>query len=711
MSIGAFPFDGEDSRSLVEIDDWEGRTVCDIIGPLPDVEKHIILVAHRGELIDDWSYIVDSADVPLFINIVPKSRNILAIAGLVAVAVIAPAAAGAILGPGASTFALSAVTGAISLIGNAIVTKLTAPDPPGFSSQQGSRGYTQDAQRFGIRSTQNRQAERRTPVLCVMGKFRVVPYLATKPYVYAIDSSTMGYRGLYDFGIGPLEFEAGSHKFGDTLVSTFENAAVRTHDGDPAQSSGIDAFPYVHEQEQVDYQLTKENGFGVFRYPKNTREVVLLIAFSGLFQVNDQGDKVNRTVTFTVGKNDSPGTGFSTVTAVRTTAKTTSLHLVEVRVPISQRTSAGEVRIRRDTNDTDNSRIRDVATLRYVDSIKDVAPVAVKGRALAYIQIEADRNLNNVVSTYSAVVTRKIPTWTKASGWGSRVGGAPASNPGWLIADLMRGPGLFHPLEDDSVDAGALKEFADYCTTRGYSFNAVFNTSAGLWDRMNAVAAAGRATITLVDGTKYGVVIDRKKTVPVDLITPRDAIRMTAGREFDRVPHAFRATFADSTNSYMESEIIVYAPKFDGTTDIHDASTATDIRAINLTPAGVTTAAEAHKYLRYLLAVKVLRPEAFRVVQDIKSLRLQRGDPVDLQYDTILVGLGSARLREVKVDNGRITQMSLDETIELNVTGQSKYSARFQTLAGDEVTVGIRRNDERTVAQESISASVQGSYV
>ena len=702
VSVGSLPFDSLDNRKVIYVEDAIGKTVADIIGPVPPAEKHDVLAVQNGELIEDWSLEIQDTSTPLYVEIVPKNREILSIVGIIAVAVFAPAVAGLIATKG--TFLYSAIVGAVSLLGNAIVGALFGAEPPG-----GSAGFSQDAQRFGIRSTQNRLATRRSPVLCVMGTHRVTPYFATAPYVYVVNSSTMGFRGLYDFGIGPLDFQAGSHKFGSDPVSDFSNAVVTVHNGSLTAASSIAAYPDVHDQQQVDIELAKSAGWVTIPYPAGVNQVDLLIVFNGLFSLSSQGAKEDATVEFEI----QAKVGSGAWTAVRQpsyTAKVTSQYFASESITFAT-TDAGQIRIRRTTDDTDSSRIRDIGTLRYVDHVRKVRPVQAQGRALVFIQIHADRNLNNVVSSYNAVVTRRIPTWTKASGWGARTGGATASNPAWLVADLMRGPGLHTPLSDDRVDAAGLADFASYCTTRGYRFDGVWTDVQGLWDRMNAIAAAGRASITQIDGTKYGVLVDRKKTVPIDLITPKDTIRFRASKQFDPCPHGFRASFNDRDNDYMESEIVVYAPDYSATGSERDKTRATDIRAVNLAPAGVTTAAEAHKYLQYLLAVKILRPESFEVVQDIKNLRLQRGDYVDMMYDTVLVGLGSSRLAKTKVSSGRITQISLDEFIDLNVTGQSSYSARFQTLTGTSVKVGLRKNAAGTVAQQVVTATPRGSYV
>ena len=695
VSVGAIPFDDEGSRRVVRVEDAIGKTVADIIGPVPDAEHHDIVVSQHGICLEDWhSTVIYDTSSPLFVDVVPRDRELLQLGAVIAIAVFAPAAAAAIVGA-SSGFAFTATLGVITALGSYAAASLFGPRP-GDGGQ-----LEQDEQRFGIRGTQNSSPRGRAPVLCCMGTHRVSPYLACQPYVYVIDNETLGFRGLYDFGYGPLEFQVDSHKFGADLVSSFDNASLIVNEGVPGTTSQIAEFNDIHNQTSVNTPLTMEDGWLTFSFDPGPSTVTFVVVFGGgLFSLNKKGDKQDRTVQFAVELRLGSDP-FAQVQSLTVTAKSTSQVFGTVSASILDPTMGGEVRIARVTKDTDDSKTRDIATLSYVDFIVNAAPVAATGRALVYIQIEADRNLNDVVSTYSAVVTRKISEYSSGS-WSSAKAGAVASNPAWLFASILRGPGIAEPVADANIDGAALREFADYCDTRGYRYDGVWSDVQGVWDRLSTVAAAGRATPTLIDALKYSVIVDQKKTVPVDLITPKDTLEFRAVRQFDKTPHAFRATYNDRENLYMESEIVVYAPGYDTTN-------ATDIRAVNLTRLGVTTADEAHKYLQYLLAVKLLRPEAFHATLDIKNVRVQRGDYVDLLYDTILVGVGSGRLVKAKVDSGRMTQISLDEKIEL-LPGKD-HTARFQKLDGTSVKVDIRANAERTVAQESVSATVRGAYV
>ena len=701
VSIGALPF-AHNSRKLVRVEDAVGRTVRDIIGPAPEAEHHVIVATIEGELIEDWDFVIQGTSSPLYLDVVPQSRNFLALTAVVAIAVFAPAAAGYITGA-TSGFAYSATLGVISAVGSIVVGKLIGPPPAPGVSGGSSAAAQRDPQRFGIRGTSNQSPAVRSPVLCVMGKHRVTPYLATQGYVYVIDDETMGYRGLYDFGYGPIEFEEGSHKFGDDPVMNFSNATIVEHEGVIGSASTLSQFNEVHDQSNVNAPLPQEEGWKEFTFEKGVAYVNIIVIFnSGLVQYDDQNKKKNRTVAFEAQVMQDGAQRAATSWSVRKSITSQVFSSATLGLGLIDKTKGGTMRVRRTTNDSTSTRVRDEANLAYVDFVTQESPVKATGRALVYINIRADRNLNNVVNTYNAVCTRKIPAWSSGSGWGVPLAGAQASSPAWLFADILRGPGIAVPVADAQVDAEMLAEFDAYCTSRGYRYDGVWQDSAGVWERLSSVCSAGRASPTLIDASKYSVIIDQKKDVPIDLITPKDAIRFRAVRQFDRSPHAFRAVYNNRDDAYRESEVIIYAPG-------RSARNSTDIRAVMLREVGITTAAEAHKYLRYLLAVKLLRPESFHVVMDIKNVRLQRGDYVDLQYDTILVGLGASRVERRKVVGGMLTEFSLQEFVELD-EGED-HVARFQTLGGSSVRAGISQNAAMVVPETSASGSASATLV
>ena len=698
VSIGAMAF--ESGREEILVEGGGDQTIAEILGDVPDTTEHEILILDQGELLppENWGLVKPQSERYLYVNVLPRGRSVLRTFLVLVVAFAAAYVAGPVFGLEVGTLAYAATTAGISLAGALAINVLFPPE--GFPQRA---EITQDPQRFGIRGTRNQIPDNTTPVMIVMGKHRVTPYFATQPYAYVVDSETQGYKALYDFGYGPIDFDRSLFKFGDTLVANFGNVTIATHEGVSGTDSQIAQFSERHAQSVIRKELRKEPEeeaeWSTYTFRPETTKISAIVVFGALVEFDDRNNRMDRTVAFEVETRRGDGV-WSTYDAQEATAQTTSQYFLSIDITIPASALEGEFRIRRTTDTDDDVRIRDRSILVTLDFISPGHPVLAQGRALVYLDIEANEDLNNTIRSFNAVVTRKVPRWDDGAWTEPSTTGA--TNPAWQIASILRGPGTAVITPDANIETDSLTALAAHCDTNDYEFNAVWTDQRGLWDRLNQVAAAGRANLTLFDGTKYGVVIDQRKTVPVDLITPRDTLAFQGQKIFLPIPDGFRAIFNNRDNDYRESEIVVYR-------DGQNAANSTDTRSIDMRNTGATTVAQVHRFLRYLMAVTTHRPEAFTVTQDIKHLRLQRGDYVDLTYDSPLLGLGQGRLRRAMLDEqGRLLQFSLDEKIDL-VPGET-HTARFQNLDGEAIVVPIVENREQTFAAQTVSGRSAGMY-
>ena len=669
VSIGAIPFG--DSRHTVMVE--AGQTVAAILGDIPPCDKHEIIVISHDQVIEceEWYEVVPSVDYPLYVNVVP-SDDFLPILAVIALSVFAPyagAAAASALGLGAVGAAV--ITGVITVAGGLLINNI-------FGQSDSGRG--RDPQRFGLQGTQNTLPTHQTPVLCVMGKHRVVPYLACKPYSYIIDTKNKGFRALYDFGYGPLEFDMSSFKFGESAVTSFENVVVQTNDGSGAANSAVTGFPVIHDQIELNKELLpyEEN---TFDYGPGVVQLVLAIEFPIFIKFSSKGKQKTAHCDIQFALKREGEAAFTVLSTRRFQGRSTSNLAFAEEITVAANAAAamgGQIRVTRLTVDddagSDAARLQNNSFLTTLDKVTTVAPVQTSGRALVFVQVRASQELQGSLQTFSAVVTRKIPSYNGTS-W-TVPATANASNPAWQFASILRGPGIRKPVANSLIDGTTLQAFATRCTTRGYRFDAVLNNVSGVWERLGQVCAIGRATPDLIDSRMYTVVMDRKQTVPVDLITPRDSLGFVGVKQWEPRPDAFRVSYNDRENAYLDTQVVIYDD------DVTEA-TASDVRALQLASYGITHIDEAHKFVRYILADAKLRPESFMVQQDVKALRLRRGDYVDLVHDIALIGLGTGR-----VVSASGNAFSLDENIAL--TGGAGYTARFQNFDGSALVGGVR---------------------
>ena len=351
------------------------------------------------------------------------------------------------------------------------------------------------------------------------------------------------------------------------------------------------------------------------------------------------------------------------------------------------------IRIRRVTADSaTNSRTRDEAVLAAIDTVTHEPPVLAQGRALFALTIRSSEQLTGIVDTFNLVVRRLLPSYSS----GAWQAAAATSNAAWMFASILRGPGIYQPVPDSDIDGDALEDWAAYCVSRGYTFNGVFDSRESVWAALGDVAAVGRATPIILDGNTVSVVVDRERTTPVDLVSPRDSYNFRGVKRFVPVPHAIMTLYRDgSDNSYDAKEITVYD-------EGRDENNSTDIRRLELF--GTTNLAEVHKRIRYTIAESRLRPEEFEVSLDVKQLAVTRGDYVDLIHDVSLIGLGQGRVVEVESSGGQWTGFTLDANVALQ-PGQ-RHNARFQGFDGSVLLAEIQGGGSAITPERT----VQGSF-
>ena len=224
----------------------------------------------------------------------------------------------------------------------------------------------------------------------------------------------------------------------------------------------------------------------------------------------------------------------------------------------------------------------------------------------------------------------------------------------------------------------------------------MFEARESIWEALSDVGACGRATPIIVDGNKFSVIIDNVKTVPVDIVTPRDSFNFRGIKRFIKVPHAIVASYKDSADdSYKVKEVTVYD-------DGYTAKNATDIR--RLVMFGSSNVGEVHKRVRYHIAESRLRPEEFEVNLDVKHLAVTRGDYIELLHDVPLIGLGQGRVTQLYVERGAIAGFDLDAEIALE--SGKRHNVRFQGFDGAATLAEITEGAADTViAEESASGS------
>ena len=113
-----------------------------------------------------------------------------------------------------------------------------------------------------------------------------------------------------------------------------------------------------------------------------------------------------------------------------------------------------------------------------------------------------------------------IRTWSRENGWGEL---QPTRSISWALADILKAP-YGARLADERIDLSALRALDTIWTTRGDTFNGVFDRKLTVWNALTQVARCGRA-MPFLQGGMVRFVRDEPRELPVALFSTRNIVK------------------------------------------------------------------------------------------------------------------------------------------------------------------------------------------
>jgi len=292
-----------------------------------------------------------------------------------------------------------------------------------------------------------------------------------------------------------------------------------------------------------------------------------------------------------------------------------------------------------------NYRTVDNITWSNITTRYDREPiVTTKRHTFVEVKIRATDQLNGAIQNLNMVASSVLDIYD-GSDWAL----GETNNPAWIYSDLLKGEINKKPLAVDQLDTTSILEWATFCSEiptapvgqtfelGRYESNFVLDYKTTLMQLITQLTSSSQASLNVVNG-KYGVLIDKDKTVPTQVFTPRNSSGFKSTKNFSELPDAIRVNYIDESSSWNTSQLTVYS---DGYTEVN----AVDFDELGTF--GCTNYEQSWRFGRYNLAQAKLRKENIGITVDFENLICTRGDYVLLQHDVMKVGGSPARVKSI----------------------------------------------------------------
>lgn len=253
----------------------------------------------------------------------------------------------------------------------------------------------------------------------------------------------------------------------------------------------------------------------------------------------------------------------------------------------------------------------------------------------------------------------------------------PADNPAWAAYDLIHicrkigGEYIVFGQPHMRLDYNAFKAWADKCKTNGFTFNYIYDTAMRLWDALKYPEAVGRGKVIPV-GTRFTCVSDYQST-PVQLFTVANIKHGSFTEEFQGVEaraNSVEISFLNKDKDYERDVIPVYGDAYD------ESDTLTNPAQVELM--GCTSLEQAYKHGKHFLRCNKYEIRTVTIEAFTDAIACTVGDIILIQHDIPEWGEGG---RVVAVSGQTIT---LDK--EVSVQPGKNYQLLIRSNATDIVS-------------------------
>lgn len=623
-------------------------------------------------------------------------RTVLSLAVIVGAFFLGPQVAAAFAATGTKAFAaISALTtGVVSTVGQLAVNAIVPP--PGFEA-----GDPPDPVYF-IEGARNRLNPLQ-PIQTVLGRHRVVPNLAARPYPEIRGDDTYYYLVV---DLGPIDVEVTDRRVGDTPLANIDGVFYQSRlvptDPHPTMASR-QVIP-----ETVGATLLEADP-ELRRTATDVIDCDLIFAFpQGLGKSSKQGNPESNTLTVRVRYREvnNPGPaetfgdwqfastrvnsvypdfrGFENFDALSGggiggnpnlgASGTFTFREAKPAQPFFRQVGFSfptegtyEVELLRTSEDRNEARVFDDITWQTILSKRDEPIINRDDVAYEVYRFKGTDETSGAIDELNMVIGRWIPSFPDAVLDQADLSAVTvadlsqttvSSNP-WEQALWLKRNGFEarEPVANDGFDWPSFAVAAKDARDRGLTFDYVINSDVNVDDLVNLVASSGGEGRVYSYNNVLTAGVDRPIAAPSHVFRDGTARNISTAKSFPEDVHAYIVTFNDANNGWRTREVTVYLPGF-------TALNATKFERISLP--GKTNWDDLHRAIGQLWRNSRLQASTMdlEVPKDSLDNTLRPMGRVSVATRVITQVQGSGIIRGISTNAGQVTAVELDQEIE-----------------------------------------------
>ena len=510
-----------------------------------------------------------------------------------------------------------------------------------------------------------------------------------------------------------IRFEEPVTELNKTIGSDiFSGSQIEVRQG--GNSFETDEFTYKMDVQSVNDTLNLADSDDyedlIYTLPTNAKSIYIPLEFgSGLYTTTDSGKKADRTIKTLVQYSTDGGENYSDLgtqfgqNGTITEKKRADLFFIlnhdftdaEV-ISAVQNNQPIKIKISCLTNESEGSAVDNMT----VTKIRSRLCNSIKARAGT---VEYEKLLSSRVDNVSVKIGLKLLTnesnkdkaqkiqvvsWGMARTWdcSTRTWSTEKTktrNPAaWLLEVLTSDTHPASKVKDEEIDLESFGDFYEYCDTNALHVDYVITTGDTKENILKKILEAGNAALYRSIYGLMAVAIDDVKENAVAILNQQNIISFTAEKDLTRAMDGYRITFPVADTWKEDTKVFLR----DGS-DYDALEDTTNLNIEELTIDTFTANADdgdfsqVYKYARRKLNAEILRTHKYSVEIGKEGYYFPLYSRVKIQHPALYTGLGSASIKNLIVEDGKITGLKLFGSA--TYTKDARYGAIIQCVCAD----------------------------